>query len=97
MDPAHRLLGVLHPHGDVPPIQNAGDRLADRGADKTRKRCFTVAEDRDGATGLPSQGLRMKFCWVVDGLGSGVIRGVSLKLRDLHVGEKVGGRILGSG
>jgi hypothetical protein len=39
----------------------------------------------------------MKFFWVIDGMESGVIRGVSLKLGDLHVGEKVGGRILGSG
>ena len=54
IDAPHGLLNVLHPHGDVPPIQNASDRLADRSADKTWKRRFTVAEDRDGATGLPS-------------------------------------------
>jgi hypothetical protein len=53
IDAAHHLLDVLHPHGDVPPIQNAGDRLADGGADKARERCFPVAEDRDGAAGLP--------------------------------------------
>ena len=54
IDAPHCLLDVLHSHGDVPPIQNAGDGLADRGADKTGKRRFTIAEDRDGATGLPS-------------------------------------------
>jgi hypothetical protein len=40
-----------------------------------------------------TQGLRMKFCWVVDGMESGVIRGVTLKLGNLHVGEEVGRRI----
>ena len=43
------------------------------------------------------QGLRMKMSGVFDGMESGVIRGVSLKLGDLHVGEELGGRILGPG
>jgi len=46
---------------------------------------------------LSHQGLRMKFCWVIDGMESGVIQGVSLKLGDLHVGEEVSGRILDPG
>jgi hypothetical protein len=48
------LLDVLHSHGDVPPVQNAGGGLADRGADQAGERGFTIAEDRDGAAGLPS-------------------------------------------
>jgi hypothetical protein len=54
IDAPEGLLDVLHAHGDVPPIQNAVGGLADRGADKTRKCCFTIAKDRDGATRLPS-------------------------------------------
>jgi hypothetical protein len=54
IDAPECLLDVLHAHGDVPPIQNAGDGLTDRGADKTGKCCFTIAKDRDGATWLPS-------------------------------------------
>jgi hypothetical protein len=49
------------------------------------------------AKALQAQGLRMKFCWVIDGMESGVIQGVSLKLGDLHVGEEVGGRIFDPG
>ena len=51
---SHGLPDVLHAHGDVPPIQNAGGGLADRGANEARKRGFTIAKDRDGATRLPS-------------------------------------------
>ena len=54
VDLAHRLLDLLHPRGDVPPIQNAGNRLADRGADQARQGCLAIAGDRDGTTGLPS-------------------------------------------
>jgi hypothetical protein len=50
IDAPECVLDVLDPHRDVPPIQNAGDGLTDRGADKTGKRGFTIAEDRDGAT-----------------------------------------------
>jgi hypothetical protein len=32
----------------------------------------------------------MKLCWVIDGMESGVIQGVSLSLGDLHGGEEVG-------
>jgi hypothetical protein len=54
MDPAQRLLDMLDPHRDVPPVQNAGDGLADRGADQTWKRWFPVAKDRHGSAGPPS-------------------------------------------
>ena len=36
------------------PVQNAGDVLADRGADQTRKRRFAIAKDRHGSAGSPS-------------------------------------------
>jgi len=54
IDAPNRLLDVLHSHGDMPPIQNAGDRLPSHGADKAGKGGFTVAEDRDRAAGSPS-------------------------------------------
>ena len=47
IDASECLLDVLHAHGDVPPVQNALGGLADRGADKTGKCCFTIAKDRD--------------------------------------------------
>lgn len=28
INPAQRLLDVLNPHGNMPPVKNAGDRLA---------------------------------------------------------------------
>jgi hypothetical protein len=52
--PAQRLLDMLNPHRDVPPVQNAGDGLADRGADQTRKRRFAIAKERHGSAGPPS-------------------------------------------
>ena len=52
--PQHGLLDVLHAHRDVPPIQNTGDGLPNCGANEAGERGFTVAEDRDAATGLPS-------------------------------------------
>ncbi len=36
INPAQRLLDVLNPHGDMPPIQNTADRLANGSADQTR-------------------------------------------------------------
>jgi hypothetical protein len=54
IDPAQRLLDMLNPHRDVPPVQNADDGLADRGADQTRKRRFAIAKDRHGSAGPPS-------------------------------------------
>lgn len=38
IDSAQRLLDVLNPHGDLPPIQNAGDRFGECGAGQTRDR-----------------------------------------------------------
>ena len=47
------IAGCAVPASSVPPIQNAGDGLTNRGADKTGKGRLTIAEDRDGAPRLP--------------------------------------------
>jgi DNA invertase Pin-like site-specific DNA recombinase len=44
-----------------------------------------------------AQGLRMKIAEVFDGMESGIIQEVSLRLGGLHVGKELGGRILGAG
>jgi hypothetical protein len=49
-----RLLDMLNPHRDVPPIQNASDRFVDRSADQTRERRFAVAEGGDGSARPPA-------------------------------------------
>nr|WP_081479279.1 recombinase family protein [Acidiphilium multivorum] len=49
------------------------------------------------ALAAAGQGLRMKISGIVDGMESGVIRGVSLRLGDVHVGEAACGGIFGVG
>src|ERR1700678_1113426 len=54
IDTAQRLLDVLNPHRDMPPVQNAGDGFVDRGADQTGQRGFAVAQDGHGSARAPS-------------------------------------------
>jgi hypothetical protein len=54
IDPAQRLLDVLNPHGNMPPVKNAGHRLASGRTDQATQCCFAVADNRHGLATLPS-------------------------------------------
>jgi hypothetical protein len=54
INPAQRLLDVLNPHGNMPPIKNAAHRFASGRTDQARQCCFAVADDCNGVAALPS-------------------------------------------
>ena len=54
IDAAQRLLNVLNPHRDMPPVQDAGDGFVNGGADQTWQRRFAVAQDGHALARPPS-------------------------------------------